>query len=310
MNNYGPSRYVTLKNGIRFHYKAPLEEETKGKKPLMLFWHGFPEWWYSWRYQLDEFQKDYFVVAIDTRGYGLTSKPKHKKDYSLYNLTADVKYLVRAFGYERCCLVTHDWGAVIGIAVAHLYPSMVSELVVLNVLHPLSMIGEEDLSLFQFIEQFLMSWYIFFFQAPFLPEMLLSAKNCAYIKAAFLGKKMGMKNKENISDVDLKILRFMFSKPHVVTCAVNYYRNLLTRSPFSKEITPDNPISVKVPVLVLFGEDDGALSVKLTKYTYKYIQNLKLITIPNASHWVQQDQPKLVNQYIREWLTDKEKSSK
>ena len=302
LDQYGPHRFIKLKNGLTFHYVCPNEEVTKGTKPLMLFVHGFPECWYTWRYQLKAFQDDYYVVAIDTRGYGLSSKPKARKEYSLYHLTNDIKELVAALGYKKCCLVTHDWGSVIGLAVGHLFPSLLSELIVLNCLHPLTLLGEDDMSIGEFGTQLFMSWYIFFFQAPWVPEMLLSAGNYSYIKACFLGKKMGLKNKENMSETDIKIFRYMFSKPHVDTCAINYYRNLLTNSPYTTEITPDTPIKETLPVLFLFGEEDGALSVKLTKYTYKYINNLKLITVPNASHWVQQDQPKLVNQYIKEWL--------
>ena len=69
-----------------------------------------PQFWFTWRYQLPEFSKDYHVVAIDMRGYGETERPPNKSDYTIDLLTQDIAELIPALGHSKCILVAHDWG--------------------------------------------------------------------------------------------------------------------------------------------------------------------------------------------------------
>ena len=71
------------------------------------------QFWFSWRYQLPEFSKDYHVVAIDMRGYGETERPPNKSDYTIDLLTQDIAELIPALGHSKCILVAHDWGGVV-----------------------------------------------------------------------------------------------------------------------------------------------------------------------------------------------------
>ena len=117
-------------NGIRLHYV------TQGSGPLMLFLHGFPEFWYSWRHQIPEFAKDYKVVAIDLRGYNDSDKPADSTAYSMPEFINDVQGVITGLGYERCVLVGHDWGGAIAWSFAYAHPEMVERLIVLNIPHP------------------------------------------------------------------------------------------------------------------------------------------------------------------------------
>ncbi|XP_063747149.1 epoxide hydrolase 4 isoform X2 [Eleginops maclovinus] len=138
----GTHCYVRIKeSGLRFHYVAAGERG----KPLMLFLHGFPEFWFSWRYQLREFKSEFRVVAVDMRGYGESDLPLSTDSYRFDSLVTDVKDIVEYLGYNRCCLVGHDWGGTIAWLFAINYPEMVTKLIVLNSPHPSVFTGSEGL---------------------------------------------------------------------------------------------------------------------------------------------------------------------
>lgn len=89
-------------------------EKGDHSKPLMVFVHGFPEFWYSWRHQIKEFSKDYWCVALDMRGYNESDKPKNIDDYAINCMTSDIREVIRALNRDKFILVCHDWGSVIG----------------------------------------------------------------------------------------------------------------------------------------------------------------------------------------------------
>lgn len=182
--------YVTVKDtGMRFHYVytgkipkhieiSPIDEETTStmlgrtrrdiRPKLMLCVHGFPENWFSWRYILREYDNtseadsdNYFVVAIDCRGYGDSDKPAGKNSYHLNLLITDIKGIVNQLGYEQCTLLGHDWGGVIGWTVARIYPELIEKYVAMNCPCPEAGLRAALRSPTQL---FLSSWYIFFFQ--------------------------------------------------------------------------------------------------------------------------------------------------
>ncbi len=153
-------------NGINLHYVS------QGTGKLMLMLHGFPEFWYSWRHQIAEFASDYCVVAVDLRGYNDSDKPQEVAAYQMLELLADVKGIISGLGYEDCILVAHDWGGAIAWNFAYKYPSMVEKLIVMNLPHPTKFAAG-----LQTWQQLQKSWYIFFFQIPFLPEFIFQANN-------------------------------------------------------------------------------------------------------------------------------------
>jgi epoxide hydrolase 4 len=146
----GPWKHAYIvSNGVKLHYV------TQGEGPLLLFLHGFPEFWYSWRHQIPEFAKDYHVVALDLRGYNNSDKPHDPGSYTLEELVLDIEGVVQGLGYERCFLVGHDWGGAVAWGFAYTYPEMVEKLAILNMPHPAKF--------FEGIrqpQQMLRSWYI------------------------------------------------------------------------------------------------------------------------------------------------------
>ena len=272
-------------NGVRLHYV------TQGSGPLMLFLHGFPEFWYSWRHQIPEFAKDYKVVAIDLRGYNDSDKPADSTAYSMPEFINDVQGVITGLGYERCVLVGHDWGGAIAWSFAYAHPEMVERLIVLNIPHPAKF--AEGLRTPQ---QLLRSGYIFFFQLPFLPELLIQLNDYQALEQAFKGMA---KNKNAFTAADIEAYKNAFAKPGALTAAINYYRNVLQ---LGSSLQSSWSV-LEVPTLMIWGEDDIPLGKELTYGTEQYVRDFQIKYIPNCSHCVQQEQPQLVNQYMREFLT-------
>ena len=270
-------------NGINLHYV------TQGEGPLMLMLHGFPEFWYSWRKQIPEFAQDHKVVAIDLRGYNDSDKPEHKEAYVMAEFIADVKGVIEGLGYDRCILVGHDWGGTIAWNFVYAYPNLVQKLVILNMPYPAKF--AEGL---RTPRQLLRSFYIFLFQLPIVPEMLIQLDDYRAIGAAFLGMAV---DKTAFSQQDIEAYKNASAKRGAVTAALNYYRNL-----FNQGLTSQDWSILDVPTLMIWGESDTALGKELTYGTEAYVRDFQIKYIPNCSHWVQQEQPQLVNQYIREFL--------
>lgn len=256
----------------------------------MLMLHGFPEFWYSWRHQIKEFASDYYTVALDLRGYNDSDKPAEQSAYQMSEFIQDIKGVIRGLGYEHCILVAHDWGGAIAWNFAYAYPAMVEKLIVLNIPHPAKFAQG-----LRTPEQLLKSWYILAFQLPFLPEFLLQLNNYQAIKEAFSGMAI---DKTAFSEADLNAYRDAAAKPGALTAMVNYYRGVF---PLLFNHEPEWQI-LEVPTLTIWGEADTALGKELTYGTEAYVRNWQIKYIPHCSHWVQQEQPALVNAYIREFL--------
>jgi len=277
--------FVTT-NQVKLHYVS------QGEGSLMLMLHGFPEFWYSWRHQIPEFAQDYHVVAPDLRGYNDSEKPRDVSAYAISELVADVKGLITGLGYESCVLVGHDWGGVIAWQFAYAYPEMLEKLIVMNLPHPAKF--SEGLKTPQ---QLLRSWYIFFFQLPLLPEWFLEWDNYRAITEAFTGMAV---DKSTFSQKDIEAYKNAAAKRGALTAMINYYRQAFGNL-FS--FTEKQWGVLNIPTLLIWGEEDTALGKELTEGTDQYVSNLKIRYIPQCSHWVQQEQPQLVNAYMREFLS-------
>ncbi|NET35429.1 MAG: alpha/beta hydrolase [Cyanothece sp. SIO1E1] len=270
-------------NGIRLHYV------TQGAGPLMLMLHGFPEFWYSWRHQIPEFAQDYKVVAIDLRGYNDSDKPQDADAYVMSEFIKDVEGVIRGLGYDRCTLVAHDWGGAIAWNFAYAYPEMLDRLIMLNMPHPAKF--AEGLRTPQ---QLLRSWYIFFFQIPWLPELLLQALDYQAVALAFTDMAV---NEDAFTPADIEAYKDAAAKRGALSAMVNYYRNIFQSSLLRREWS-----ILEVPTLMIWGEQDEALGKELTDGTEALVRDFQIQYIADSSHWVQQEQPQLVNQYMRQFL--------
>lgn len=282
IQNSWKHEYITT-NGVKLHYV------TQGAGPLMLMLHGFPEFWYSWRHQIPEFAKYFRVVALDLRGYNDSDKPKQQSAYSMDEFVKDIEGVITGLGYDKCILVGHDWGGAIAWFFAYAHPEMVERLIILNLPHP----AKFAQGLYT-PQQLLRSWYIFFFQLPLLPELLLQFSDFQVIERTIQGTAF---NKSAFTPADLNAYKDAAAKSGAIAAMLNYYRNN-----FQKFIFNQKWGILDVPTLMIWGENDTALGKELTYDTTNYVNNLKIRYIQRCGHWVQQEQPEIVNQYIKEYL--------
>jgi epoxide hydrolase 4 len=272
-----------ITNGVKLHYV------TQGTGPLMLMLHGFPEFWYSWRHQIPEFASDFQVVALDLRGYNDSDKPKESSAYVMDEFVKDVAGVIQGLGYDNCILVGHDWGGAIAWSFAYAHPEMVEKLIILNLPHPAKF--AQGLQTYQ---QLLRSWYIFLFQLPWLPEFLLQFADYQAIEKIIPGTAF---NQSAFTPADIEAYKNAVAKPGATTAMLNYYRHV-----FQNLFQPQDWGILNVPTLMIWGENDTALGKELTYDTAAYVRELEIKYINNCGHWVQQEKPDLVNQYMRNFL--------
>lgn len=272
-----------ITNGVKLHYV------TQGEGPLMLMLHGFPEFWYSWRHQIPEFAQDFKVVALDLRGYNDSDKPTEQSAYIMNEFIKDVEGIIKVLGYQKCVLVGHDWGGAIAWNFAYTHPEMLERLIILNMPHPAKFAQG-----LRTLEQLLRSYYIFIFQLPWIPELLLQSLDYQVIETAFKDTAV---NKSAFTKADIDAYKNAAAKRGALTGMLNYYRNI-----FQQRILNQNWGILQVQTLMIWGENDTALGKELTYDTVAYVRDFQIKYIPNCGHWVQEEQPELVNQYMREFL--------
>jgi pimeloyl-ACP methyl ester carboxylesterase len=288
--------FVTV-NGIKLHYVAV------GQGQVILFLHGFPEFWYAWNDLLPEFGRDYRAVAVDMRGYNLSDKPVRVEDYAVPLLVADVKGLLeRLSPGKKAILVGHDWGGAVAYAFALTHPQMLEKLVIINAPHPAVFARE----LRENPQQRQASAYMNLFRSP-QAEATLSANNYAMLAmGVFGGARPGAFPEE-------KRRRYLeaWAQPGALTGGLNYYRAARVGPPTPESGAAEPPedlsrllpsMEVRVPTLVIWGEKDTALLTGNLNGLQQYVPNLTVRRIPDAGHWVVHEEPQRVTQYIRAFL--------
>jgi len=278
-------------NGQRLHYARA------GRGPLMIFLHGFPEFWYEWKTQLAEFSRDHTAVAPDLRGYNLSSKPADLSAYAMPNLVADVHALatelLKSTGGTTFTLVAHDWGGVVAWVYAAQHPEMLDKLVILNAPHPTIFARE----LRENPAQQKASEYMLMFRSA-EAEALLSENQYGWLKRAVLGN--------DASDADVDAYVAAWSQPGALTGGLNYYRASGVGPPPKNSdngtipIAP--PLMVRVPTLVVWGERDTALLTGNLNGLDQVVTKLTVKRIPDGTHWIPREKAAEVNRFIREFL--------
>jgi pimeloyl-ACP methyl ester carboxylesterase len=277
--------YAAVSDDVRLHYVEA------GDGPLIVLLHGFPEFWFGWRLQISPLAAAGFrVVAPDTRGYNLSSKPAGVAAYSADRLADDVRGLIRGLGAESALLVGHDWGGTIAWTMAMKYPEAVDRLAILDAAHPRKL--QEGLP---HPRQLLRSWYFFFFALPGLPEGVVSADRFRFFRRFLRDASPAYTPQE----IDRYIEAW--SQPDAPTAMINYYR-CSVRTPQKKAKAAIRTISA--PTLVIWGQRDRYLGPTLAEPHRDDVPNLKRVErLPNASHWVHHDQPERVNQLLIDFFT-------
>lgn len=263
--------------GVKIHFAAI----GNPKAPLIVMIHGFPDFWYSWREQMDALSKDYYAVAIDQRGYNLSDKPKGVEQYDMSLLVGDVAAVIKHLKREKAIIVGHDWGGAVAWTFAMLKPEMIEKLIILNLPHPKGLARE----LANNPQQQKNSQYARNFQQEGFYKNLKAEGLAGWVKDPEAKKKYI----EAFNKSDFEAM-------------LNYYQRNYPREPYDQPNRfPD--IKVKVPVLMIHGLNDTALLPGALNNTWEWLEkDLTLVTIPGASHFVQQDASEMVTRSIRMWL--------
>jgi len=290
MSTYLEFKMVSTK-GVNLHvvFAGPHDG-----KPVILL-HGFPEFWRGWSKQIEPLANaGYRVIVPDQRGYNLSDKPKGVAAYHIDTLARDITGLMDTLGYEKGFIVGHDWGAAVAWHLATYYAHRVEKLGILNVPHPVVMLR----TLRKSMEQLRKSWYMFFFQIPWLPEWGLGRNNAQ-------GASDLLKNSAKpgtFSDEDLVHYRQAWTQPGALTAMINWYRSLIrTGLRNISKPGPKTPL-ISVPTLMLWGLQDVALGQEMAQPSIDLCAQGNLIFLDQATHWVQHDEPEKVADYLLEFF--------
>jgi pimeloyl-ACP methyl ester carboxylesterase len=271
-------------NGLTF----VVDEAGEGDAVALLL-HGFPESRYSWRDQLPLLAGlGWRAIAPDQRGYGHSSRPPKVSDYLIDKLIDDVAGLFEAAGAKKRLLIGHDWGGAIAWAFAVSNRLPLDGLIVMNCPHPSVFARMLNATWAQKLK----SWYMAFFQIPWLPEALMTAGHARAIGQAFTG----------FPDAVRDVYRDNAAIPGAMTAMVNYYRaNVASMTAaFNGEVPP-----IETPTLLIWGEADAYLGVEGTVGYGPLVRDFTLKRLPGVSHWVQQEAAEAVNGIVAGWLAEK-----
>ena len=277
-------------NGLRMHY---VED---GRGPLVILLHGFPEFWWSWRHQIEPLVRaGYRVVAPDQRGYNDTDK---SGPFDIDTLAADVCALIEHADEPRAIVIGHDWGGAVAWHLAATRPEHCERLVVMNCPHPVMM----RRALTGNFRQMKRSWYMFFFLLPWLPEWWL-LRNEASVVARMI--RASAVDRSRFPREELDAYREAIRKPGAASAAIGWYRAMLGKIFLGKKSGFKYP-AIGVPSLLIWAMDDAALGYgDLVPGTERFAPALRIEKIERCGHFVQTEAPERVNPLLFAFLSEK-----
>jgi pimeloyl-ACP methyl ester carboxylesterase len=280
-------RHTTIRtNGVNLHVVQAGAEDA----PLVILLHGFPDFWYGWRKQIPYLvEQGYRVWIPDQRGYNLSDKPEAVAAYTLDQTSDDVRGLIEAAGVEKAYVIGHDWGAGVTWRFGQRYPQYIHKMITLNTPHN---------SVFRKYmrthgQQFRRSWYMFYFQLPFLPQWTISAMNWK----PFANTVKNSANPGSFTDADLTEYRQAWAKTGDGSSMIAWYRAAM-QVRVQKLPSP----RITVPTLLIWGVNDIALEREMADLSMDLCDDGRVTYLEDASHWVHLDAPDRVNTLIGDFL--------
>ncbi len=289
--------HADLGDGIRLHYACA----GRPGDPLMLFMHGFPEFWYAWRELLPHYGRHRFAVAPDLRGYNLSSRPAEVEQYKIGRLIEDVDRFIKALGYQDAIVVAHDWGGALAWSVAISRPQLISRLVMMNAPHPIPFARALATDPAQQAASQYMNWL----RRPG-SEDVLAADDFALMQK-FL---RGFSQAEWLDGPTLAAYKEAWGQPGAIRGGVNWYRASPihpasdTEPGASRLELREEDFIVPMPTLLIWGEQDQALLPVLLDGIERVVPQLRLLRIPDATHWLVHEKPDVIRAAIDDFLGD------
>lgn len=273
-------------NGLRFHALAAGPVDG----PLVMLLHGFPETSHGWRHQMPALAAAGFrLVAPDQRGIGASDKPQGVAAYRIDHLAADIVALVHALGRERAQVVGHDWGGAVTWYLALHHADVVERAAILDAPHPQAF----SAWLRAHRSQRRKSWYMAFFQIPWLPEFMLRARDFRALARALVDSS----RPGTFTPADLAVYRAAWAQPGALTGMLNWYRALRLPQPH-RHASPE----VTIPVRLMWGDRDAALESGMADASVAHCRAGEVFHFPEATHWLAPEEPERVNALLLAFL--------
>jgi pimeloyl-ACP methyl ester carboxylesterase len=286
---------TTIRSDLRFsHHKTNgitlhVAEAGPPEGRLLVLLHGFPEFWYGWRHQIDALvAAGYRLVIPDQRGYNLSDHPKGVASYDLDLLARDIVDLAEGMGRQTFLLAGHDWGASVGWWIATQHPQRLEKLAAFGAPHPAVWVDANRND----PEQRKRSGYVRVFRLPWLPEFAMRQRNFKALADALRESK----RPESCSDADLAKYREAWSVPGALTGMVNWYRALLAKRP-----PPSAPERIRVPTLVVAGDHDKYGIPALADRSGQLCEQASVVHL-DTTHWMLHDEPERMSQLLLDFL--------
>jgi pimeloyl-ACP methyl ester carboxylesterase len=266
-------RYLTV-DGIRFH----VAQAGRGEPLVML--HGWPQNWYLWRHLVATLGRRYRLIMPDLRGFGWSDAPRD--GYRKERLASDVIGILDGLGIERFRLMGHDWGGFVSYLVALREPSRVERLVVLNMIHPwpspLGMLSNVPQSSYMMANALGVSDWLLQHRQPWFFSLIRRtlARNSA------------------MSDADLKVFLDPLSEPSRAHATVMMYRDFMLREVLPIGLGRYRSRRLETPTLVLFGENDAAISTRLLGGFAAHADDMRVELVPDCGHFIADEKPEVV----------------
>ncbi len=261
-------------NGVKIHYAL------YGSGPLVVFLHGFPDYWLTWRHQMLALAKSFRAAALDMRGYNLSDKPKGVENYNINRLVDDAAAVIAAEGEKSAVIVGHDWGGATAWNIAMRRPELVEKLAILNMPHPYSLARELATN----------------------PEQVKYSQYARNFMDPEFYKQISLERLGNwVRDPAAKAKHLEAMQRSDPQAMLHYYQANYPREPY--RVWNSEPAHVKMPTLLIHGLKDKALAATGLNGLWNWVDaDLTITTIPGADHFVQQDAADLVSRTLLAWL--------
>lgn len=280
--------------GLRFPARA------QGDGPLVLLLHGFPDCYRSFDAQLPALARaGYRAVAVTLRGYAPEAQPEDG-DYSPLALAQDALAWIDALGEPRAHVVGHDWGAALAYTAAALAPERLSSLCAMAVPHS----GRFLRDIRRHPRQVRRSWYMGFFQLPWIPERAIRRRDFAFLRGLWRQWSPGWA----FTPAEFAPVAETFAQPGVVEAALAYYRSAVSIRALLANAKKPAVADVPVPTLALSGELDGCIGADVFEAMSRpedFSAGLRLERIGGVGHFLHREDPKRINRVLLDWLKER-----
>ncbi|XP_053565481.1 bifunctional epoxide hydrolase 2 [Bombina bombina] len=309
--------FVTVKPGVKLHFVE------MGNGPAVCLCHGFPESWYSWRYQIPDLADAGFrVIALDMKGYGDSSAPAEIEEYSQQELCKDLVVFLDKLGVPHATFIGHDWGGALVWNMALFYPERVSAVASLNT--PF-FVADPDNNALERIKSNPIFDYQLYFQEPGVAEAELETSLERTFKVFFQGfsetgklsaslKTSSVRERGGIligtpedpplsKIIGKKDLEFYVTqyKKNGFRGPLNWYRNIEQNWQWGCSA---HKRKILVPSLMVTAGKDPVLLPVMSHGMEKLIPNLTRGHIEECGHWTQMERPAALNKILIKWLED------